>query len=75
MGGSKFPALNPPDSKRIQVRGRALQPEPNFSSLHGLLQGLGGMDFSSLGQRGVLKENRDFFLQGNQCPSDGKWIF
>lgn len=36
VGGSKFPALNPPNFKRIQVWGCVLQPESHFSSSHGL---------------------------------------
>lgn len=79
VGGSKFPALNPPNFKRIQVWDCVLQPESHFSSSHelGLLQNSEGMNFSSLGlhrQRGVLREDKNFF-QGSQWPSSDKWGF
>lgn len=78
MGGSKFPALNLQNFKRIEVWGCVLQPESNFSLLHGLglLQDSGVMNFSSLGlhrQRGALEEDKDFF-QGRQWPSNGGFL-
>lgn len=67
MGGSKFPALNPLNFKRIRDRGWVLQPEPNFSSLHGLelLQDSEEMNFCSLGlhgQKGALEDGFFFFF-------------
>lgn len=74
-GGSKFPALNPLNFKRIQVWGCVLQPESGFSSLHGLA-GFSRDEvqlFRVTQAEGNSRKRTRIFFRAWQWPSSDNW--